>query len=367
VTCWGSGFDSAWDALVEARPAGRDWLPDGAVSEFFAAPLPDDYRPLSDIPRNLQHMMDRGSVVATDAALQALAMAGLGTGAGDARRFAVADGQAYRAPGQATLFAPYGHAVARVTGVRGPVVIEGGAEASGMAAIAAAVRLIARGDADVVLAGAAQALQEPVLEHLRAQGFAAKEHARPLDVGDGGLVPAEGAAYFVLESKEFAEARGASTLATVAGVGATFDPAAEPLATSLGDEAGRAMQSALGNGGYLQNQVDHIISCADGRPTVDASEAQGIMRTFGRHAYYAGISTVAATFGHALAASGPLSVAYGLKTMRRNAVAPIHGFTKGRDGLDLTYVTETREEQVDCVLVNSLGLGGTNVSILLQQ
>ncbi len=367
VTCWGSGFEPAWDALTESRPAGHDWLPDGAAGEFFAAPLPDDYRPIADIPRNLQHMMDRGSVIATDAALQALTMSGLGMGAGDARRFAVVDGQAYRAPGQATLFVPYGHVVARVTGVRGPVAIEGGAEASGMAAIAAAVRLIARGDADIVLAGAAQALQEPLLDHFRAQGFSAKGPARPLDVEDAGFVPAEGAAYFVIESRAFAEERGASVLASVAGVGATFDPIAEPLATSLANEAGRAMQAALGNAGYLQNQVDHIVSCADGRPNLDAAEAQGIMRTFGRHAYYAGVSTVAATFGHTLAASGPLSIAYGLETMRRNAVTPIHGFSKGREGFELSYVTEARDETVGCVLVNSLGLGGTNISILLQR
>ena len=236
-----------------------------------------------------------------------------------------------------------------------------------MAALAAAVRIVGRGDADIVLAGAAQALQEPLLDHLRAQGLSSRQPALPLDVDDAGFVPAEGAAYFVVESEEAASSRGATAVATVAGVGSTFDPLAEPLATSRADEAGRAMQSALGNAGYLQNQVDHIVSCADGRPTLDASEASGIMRTFGRHAYYAGVSTVAGTFGHALAASGPLSIVYGLEAMRRGRVTPIPGFAKGREGLELTYITEPRDESISCVLVNSLGLGGTNISILLQR
>ena len=340
-------------------------MPDGSDTAFFAAPIPDTYHAHAEIPRNLAHFLDRGSLIAFDAALQAIAAAGIGAGAGDSRRFAVCDGLPYRAPGQPTLFVPYGHAVARGLGVRGPVVVVGGNEASGLTAIAAGVRLIASNQADLVVAGASQALQLPLLEHFRAQGFSGREAARPLDVNHAGCVPAEGAAYLVLEAAQHASERGAAVIASVAGIGETFDSTTEPLATSDGTEAGRAMQAALGDAGYLQNQVDLHISCADGRPALDYAEGFGAMRTFGRHAYYAGVTTPASALGSTFAASGPIAVALALESMQRQSVFPIAGFEAPEQGVDLAYVKEARPEKVDCVLVTSLGLGGVNVGMLL--
>lgn len=358
---------SAWDALAAGDRAGREWAPDDGASAFFGAPIPDEYRAHPDIPRNLAHFLDRGSAIALDAALQAIAMAGLSAGAGDSRRFAVADGLPYRAPGQPTVFVPYGHLVGRALGVRGPASISAGAEASGMAAIASAARMIARNDADVVVAGAAQALQAPLLEHLRAQGFASRERARPFDVTANGFVAAEGASYVVVEAEGHATERGATPIARIAGIGETFDSTAEPLASSDAAEAGRAMQASLGDAGYLQNQVDLLISCADGRPALDYAEGMGAKRTFGRHAYYAGVTTAAATIGHALAASGPLSLAFALEAITRQQVFPVAGLEAAEKDLDLAFVKQARSERLDCVLVTSLGLGGTNIALLLQR
>lgn len=311
--------------------------------------------------------MDRGSLIAVDAALQALECAGLNAGAGDARRFAVADGFPYRAPGQATLFVPYGHAIARVLGTRGPVITEGGAEASGLAAIASAVRLIAHNDADVVLAGGAQALQRPLLDHLRAQGFSGRAAAKPFDIAHAGMVPAEGAAYLVIEAESHARDRGAAILGRIAGVGQVFDSTAEPLATSDAAEAGRTMQAALGDAGYLQNQVDLHLSSADGRPAVDYGEGYGAKRTFGRHAYYAAVSTIAGTLGNALGASGALSLAFAVEAFRRQQVFPIAGFENPEGDLELAYVRAARPEKLDCILITSLGVGGTNLGIVLSR
>jgi 3-oxoacyl-(acyl-carrier-protein) synthase len=366
VSVAGSGANLAWDAVAAGAAAGRDYDP-GEGTRYFAAPIPDDYRANPGIPRNLAHFLDRGSLIALDAALQALDAAGLGAGAGEARRFAVSDGQAYRAPGQATLFVPYGHAIARAVGVRGNVTVLGGAEASGMAAIAHAAHMVRLGIADVVLAGASQALQPPLLEHLRAQGFATREPAGPFDTRHNGFVPAEGAAYLVIEAEETARERGAEVVAQLPGIGELFDSNVEPLAISGAPEAGRAMQAALAGAGYLQNQVDLAVSCADGREQVDFAEGFGLMRTFGRHAYYAGVTSANAALGFALAASGPLSVVMALESLRRQHVFPIAGFENGEQGLDLAYVRETRAEKIDCVLVTSLGVGGTNVSLLLQK
>jgi 3-oxoacyl-(acyl-carrier-protein) synthase len=366
VTAWGSGIAPAWEALEAGRPAGRDWQPEGEQQSWFAAALPETYRRNPAIPANLAHFLDRGSLIALDAAFQALESAGLGAGAGDARRFALADGLAYRAPGQGALYVPYGHVVARALGVRGPVVVAGGGDASGMAAIAAGARLIGEGRADVVLAGAAQSLQRPLLEHLASQGWMANE-ARPFDAGHAGMAPGEGAACLVLEADEHARGRGAAVAAKIAGIGEVFDPGAEPLAVSEGPEAGRAVQAALTNAGYLQNQVDLVVSCADGRPAVDLADGDGIRRTFGRHATYAAVTAPAGSLGNTLAAGGPLAVAVALEAMARQRVPPIAGLDSPVAGMDLAYARPARDERVDCVLVTWLGLGGVNVSMVLRR
>lgn len=366
VSTFGSGVDEAWDALERAQEGGAPHEPQGADGPIsFAAMLPSSYRPHAGIPRNLAHFLDQGGLIALDAALQAVASAGLGAGAGDARRFAVSDGLAFRAPGQPTLFVPYGQLVARTLGVRGPVLEVGGAEASGMAAVAAAARLIALDQADVVVAGAAQCLQQPILDHLAAQGHASTAPARPFDAAHAGLVPGEGAAYVVIEAESTARARDATILARVPGIGELFDATAEPLAVSDPAESGRTMQAALAGAGFLQNQVDFTVSCADGRPTVDFSEGYGLRRTFGRHAHYAGVSTVAATFGQLLAASGPMTLVMAVEAMRRQRVFPIAGFETPEADLELAYVRAPRDERLDCALVTSMGVGGTNVCLVL--
>jgi 3-oxoacyl-(acyl-carrier-protein) synthase len=367
VSTHGSGMDALWTAMSTGTAAGRQWSPDETDRTFFAAPLPDDYRAHPEVPRNLSFFLDRGSLIALDAALQAIAHAGLGAGAGDSRRFAVADGRAYRAPGQATLFVPYGHLVARALGVRGPVVTNGGSEASGITTIAAAARLVRDGQADVVVAGAAQALQSNILEHLRGEGLSAELPARPFDNGHGGMVAGEGAAYIVVENDETARERGATIHALVAGAAEIFDPTVEPLEVSDAPEAGRAMQAALGDAGFLQNQVDLVVSCADGRQRVDFAQGYGLKHTFGRHAHYAGVTTAAASAGNTLAASGPMSVAVAVEAMVRQASPPIAGFEAAEEDLDLAYVRESKAERIDCVLVTGMGLGGTNVCMVLQR
>ena len=363
----GSGPDVLWEALAAGRSPARDWRPDADAPSFRAGPLPDGYGAHPRIPRNLAHFLDRGALLALDAALQAVESAGLEAGAGDARRFAVADGLAFRAPGQPTLFVPYGQLAARALGVRGAVAELAGAEAGGLAAVAEAAAIVARGEADVAVAGAAQALQPPVLAHLAERGLIAPDAAHPLDARPDGCIPAEGAAYVVVEAAEHARARGATAHARIAGAARVFDPSAEPLDPSGAAEAGRSVQAALGAAGYLQNQVDHVVSCADGRADRDAAEAAGLARTFGRHVYYASVSAPAGALGQTLAASGPLALVCALESMRRREVAPVAGFREAPERSELGVVRETRAERLDCVLVTALGTGGTNASVLLQR
>lgn len=366
VTHAGSGPAAAWAALSSGGPPGRAWSPDEQESTFHCAPLPDDYRPHARIPRNIVHFLDRGSAIALDAALQAVEMSGLESNS-DSRRIAVADGLPYRAPGQATMYAPNGHLVARVAGARGAAVITAGAEASGMAAVVAGIRLIQQGDADAVIAGAAQTLQRPLLDHLVGAGYATKGPAKPFDRSHDGLLPAEGAAYVTIEAETAARGRGATILARLTSYAESFDSSVEPLAMSEAAEAGRSQQDALTRAGYLQGQVDLLVSCADGRPAVDFAEGFGTMRTFGRHAFFAGVTTAAGALGQTLAASGPISLVSALMALERQSSFPVAGLGQPEDGVDLAYVRQTRDERLNCVMVTSMGLGGTLVSLLVER
>lgn len=294
-------------------------------------------------------------------------MAGLGPGAGDARRFALCDGLPLRAPGQAAIVVPYGHVVARALGIRGPVVALAGAEASGLAAMAAAARLIREGTADVVLAGAAQALQAPLLDHLDALGMLAHGPARPFDERHAGFVPAEAAACLVLESADHARARQARPIATLVASIETFDPSVEPLALSDASEVGRGLQVALAAAGYLQGQVDLILSCADGRREGDAAQTAGIRRTFGRNAGDPALTTPAGALGFPLAAAGPLGAVIALECLRRQKVFPVAGFETPARDTELAYTRALTHERLDCVLVTAMGLGGTNGVLLLER
>jgi 3-oxoacyl-(acyl-carrier-protein) synthase len=361
---FGTGAEQFWAGLSAGRPVGAQWSPDDEQPSFLAATISDDYRPNPGIPRDLTQFLDRGSLIALDAALQAVESAGLGAGSADTRRFAVVDGLPFRAPGQPATFVPYAHLIARALGARGAVHSVAGAEASGAVAVAGAARMVALGQADVAIAGAGQGLQRQLLQHLEAQG-AAKAPPRPFDVAHGGALPAEGAAYLVIESEEHARARGASPFARIAAVGETFDPAAGPLALGGPAEVGRAMQSALASAGYVQEQVDLLLSGADGRPACDFAEGFGALRTFGRHPRFAGVTTVAGTAGQPLAASGPLALVAAIEAIRRQEVFPVAGFETAEQDLELPYVRSARPERVECVLVSTMGVGGVNVATLL--
>ncbi len=362
LTAAAAGGGGVWERLLAAEPAAGAFAPGDEGEALPGIGFGDEFRPHPGIPRNVVHFLDRGSLLALDAALRALDAAGLGAGAGDARRFGVAEGLPMRAPGQPGIFAPYGQLIARVLGVRGPVAAVAGGEASGLAAVVQAARLVARGEADIVIAGAAQALQRPLLEHLRGMSAA---RALPFDREHAGMVPAEGAAFLVIESEAHARGRGAAIAARIAGAAEVFDPAAEPTALPGANEAGRLMQAVLADAGYLQNQVDLFVSCADGRPEADVADGFGALRTFGRHAYFADVTAPAGTLGQLLAAGGPAAAALALEAMARGEVWPVAGLTTPIEGLELAFVKAAKQAKVDCALVTALGTGGAAAGILL--
>ena len=366
VTAAGSGVQVAWDALRSAQSLGRVLDSTEESPSFQGALLPSNYRPSPEIPKNVVHFLDRPSMIALDATFQALKEANLSSGSGDARRFAICDGLAYRSPGQAALFSPYGQLIGNVLGIRGPVVSNTGNEASGLAALAAADRFLQTDSVDIVIVTATQTIQPKIITHLAEQGALASTESAPFDKNSTGCIPGEAAVSIILEREEFAVNRGAIVKARIAGLGEVFDPTVEPLQMPSSVEAGRSTQEALGNAGYLQNQIDHVVASADGRLEKDSAEADGLMRTFGRHAYYATVTAVAGVFGETFAASGLLGLGIALEEMRLGEVLPVAGLNNPIEGADLAYILEPRLENLDCVLVSSLGMGGNAVACVLQ-
>ncbi len=355
VTLRGSGIARAWEAVLA-----------GELADAHVADLPGDYAPRVGMPPEARSL-DAGSLISLDAALQAVEAAGLGSGAGDARRFGVACGLAFRAPGQAALFVGYGQMIARVLRTRGPVLETAGAEASGATAIAAGSGLIATGEADVVIAGAGQALQEPVTDHLRAQHQVTGGYPRPFDAGSDGFLPAPGAAFVVLEAADHAAERGWAGVVELEGLGHAFAPDVEPLATPGSTEVGGAIQGALASAGIVQSQVDLLVSSADGRAEMDRAQSGGVTRTFGTHAGYVPLTSVTGSLGQTLAASAPLSIVMTVEALRQQRVFPIAGFESAGAGPALGYSLKAAPAGLERAIVTSSGLGGTVAAFALKR
>ncbi len=365
VTTHGSGVDRAWEALLRGLPGGDPVAADGAQ---FAARIPSAYRPHSSIPASAIGDMDAGALLAVESSLQALDEASLENPPGGSGRVAIADGLAFRAPGQGTLFVPYGEALARMLGVNGSVVELGGGEASGGAAVAAGMRLIESHAADAVIAGAAQVLQPSLIKHLRDQGQLTSGHSTPFDEANPGCVPGEGSAFFVLEAPDVAVTRGARVSAYLTGIGEAFDPAAEPLARASARSVGFALQSALAEAGIVQDQVDLVVICADGRPAVDRCESTALRRVFGKRAFdHPVVSTAAGSFGSTLAASGPLALSAAVEAMVHQEVFPVARGPGSRPEVGLAIATKAEPMRIDCAVVLVTGTGGSSNSFVLER
>jgi len=336
-----------WSGLAAGKPAGESWSPDDADPSFFAAAIGEDYRPNQNIPRNLVHFLDRGSLLALDAALQAVDSAGLGAGAGDSRRFAVVDGLPYRAPGQPTIFVPYGHLVARALGVRGSAVSLAGRKPVGPRHRRCR-RMVRRVTLTSLSRVQARAFSARSLVHLSLM-----RRQLPMPIFDAGTpvrparAPLPGDRIPSPRARAWRDRRSPHR-----GHRRDFDSAVEPLASAT-RPSWRTMQAALAAAGYLQNQVDLFVAGADGRQSYDFADGYGAMRTFGRHAYFAGVTTIAGSAGQSLAAGGPLSLVAAIEAMRRQAVFPIGGFETPETDVELAYVRAARPERVDCVMVSA--------------
>jgi 3-oxoacyl-[acyl-carrier-protein] synthase II len=250
----------------------------------------------------------------------------------------------------------------------GPVITQVAACASSVIAFLDGLRMIQRGDVDVVITGGSEAPLLPVgFAALANMGALSKrnddpEHAsRPFDRTRDGFLFGEGAGVVVLESAEHALARGATIQAEVLGAALTADAFHISAPDPTGRGAARAMTSALRDAGVAPGEVDYIVAHGTSTPLNDVTETRAIKAAFGEHAHRVAISSPKSMVGHLLGAAGVMSALTAIGAIRENVVPPTANLREPDPDCDLDYTPlVAREKRVDTAIINGFGFGGQN-------
>jgi len=393
----GTTMPAAWDALLHGRSGiGRITLFDPSPYEVQIAGEVKGFSIAGRVdPKRARHM-DRHVQFAVVAAQEALADANVTVTAENRDRVGVIVGSAAggvqtllnaqhtleaRGPDRVNPFflpnfladAATGH-IAIETGAAGPNFSTVSACATGGHAIGEAMNAIARGDADVVIAGGTDTVVLPITlaGFINMKGLAAdNEHperaSRPFDKDRGGFVISEAAAVLILEELEHARARDAHIYAEVTGYGATNDAFHMFAQAEDGEGAARAMSRALHSARLNPDEVDYINAHGTGTPLNDRVETHAIKRVFGPRAYALAVSSTKSMTGHMMGASGALEGAICALVIRHGVIPPTINLDTPDPECGLDYVPHTaREQKVRVALSNSIGLGGHNATIILR-
>ncbi len=261
-------------------------------------------------------------------------------------------------------------------GYKGPNHAPVTACSTGAHAIGDASRLIGFGDADVMIAGGAEA----AVCRLGIAGFAAARAlssdfndeptraSRPWDKDRDGFVMGEGAGVVVLEEYEHAKARGAKIYAEIAGYGLSGDAHHITSPPPDGNGGYRAMQSALRNAEMNIEDIDYINAHGTSTPLGDEIELGAVKRLFGDHADKLSMSSTKSAIGHLLGAAGAVEAIFSVKAIRDGVAPPTLNLENPSDGCDIDLVPlQAKERTIDAALSNSFGFGGTNASVIFKK
>jgi 3-oxoacyl-[acyl-carrier-protein] synthase II len=259
-------------------------------------------------------------------------------------------------------------------GLHGPVSASALACASGNAALLEARRLILCGEADVVIAGGTDAAISPVvmaglanMGPLSLNNDNPAEASRPFDAERDGFVFGEGAVVFVVESAEFAAARGARVYGTVSGGALTADAFHISHPQPSGADAARAITQALARAGVTAEDVDLVVAHGTGTKINDSVETKAMHTAFGAAAGGLAVTSPKSMTGHMIGAAGAISVMVALLAMRDGVISPTVNLETPDPDCDLDYVPlVARETPVATAVVNAFGFGGQNCVLVLQ-
>jgi len=261
-------------------------------------------------------------------------------------------------------------------GARGPNYATVSACATAGHALGEAAETIIRGDADVMIAGGSEApVFEPLVGAFSAMRALSTRNddpagaSRPFDEGRDGFVIAEGAGVLVLEELGHARRRGATTLAELAGYGATADANHITLPAPGGTGGVRAARRALAKAGMQPSQIDHVNAHATSTPEGDPAELSAFRTVFGDHAAKVSITATKGAIGHTLGAAGGIGAVAAICAMRDSCVPPTLNLVDPAPEvgeLDCTPL-QSRSREVHAALVNAFGFGGQNAALVFRR
>jgi 3-oxoacyl-[acyl-carrier-protein] synthase II len=394
TTPLGGDAASTWDALLAGRsgvsPLEADWVERFDLPVKIAAQLAVE--PTEVLKRVEARRLDRSEQVAVVAAREAWAHAGLaGTDAVDPLRLAVIIGTgiggALTLLGQDDLLETQGlRKVSPLTipmlmpnGPAAHVGLELGAQAgvhapvsacaSGAEALAWGWRMIKAGEADVVVAGGAEACITSIpiagFSQMRAMSTRNDEPeraSRPFDVDRDGFVLGEGSGIMVLEREDFARARGATVYGRLAGIGTSADGHHITAPDPTGSGASRAIGAALRTAGIDPADVGHVNCHATSTPVGDVAEAAAIRAAIGEHPV---LTAPKSAMGHLLGAAGAVESIAAMLSVREGIVPPSLNLERIDDGVQLDVVAgEARKIELTAAVNDAFGFGGHNVALV---
>ncbi|MCU7796159.1 MAG: beta-ketoacyl-ACP synthase II [Candidatus Thiodiazotropha sp. (ex Myrtea spinifera)] len=260
-------------------------------------------------------------------------------------------------------------------GMKGPNYSIVSACSSGAHSIGEAAMMIRHGRTDVMIAGGAEMATSPV----GLGGFAAARAlsrrnddpqgaSRPWDKDRDGFVLSDGAGVVVLEEYEQAKARGAKIYAELVGVGMNSDAYHMTAPSVDGSGAAKCMELALKDGGLNKEDVDYINAHGTSTPAGDVAETMAVKRAFGDHAHKLCVSSTKSMTGHMLGAAGGAEAVYSILALYHQVVPPTINLENPDPDCDLDYVPKTaREMEMNVVISNSFGFGGTNGTLAFRK
>ncbi|MBK9579594.1 MAG: beta-ketoacyl-ACP synthase II [Fibrobacteres bacterium] len=258
-------------------------------------------------------------------------------------------------------------------GLKGPNLSVVTACATANHAIGEALEIIRRNDADMMIAGGAEA----AIAELTYAGFCNMKAmstrndstaSRPFDKGRDGFVMGEGAAVVVLEEYEHAKARGAKIYGEVAGFGQSADAYHLTAPHPEGEGGFRAMRMALEKAGMTPDQIQLVNAHGTSTPLGDKGETGAIKRCFGDHASKLMVHSTKSLVGHLLGAAGSVELIAALMAIQEGIVHPTLNQFESDPDCDLDYVPNTaRKAKVDAFLSNSFGFGGHNATLVVRR
>ena len=266
--------------------------------------------------------------------------------------------------------------IAIYANARGPNFATVSACSSSNHAIGSSLNIIRRAEADVMIAGGAEAGigEIPVAAFSAMRALSTKRNdepekaSRPFDAERDGFVMGDGAGIVVLEALEHAQARGATVLAEVVGYGATDDASHITLPAPGGRGAVGSMRIAIEDAGLTLDDIDYINAHGTSTPPNDRSETAAIKTLFGERAYTVPVSSTKSMTGHLMGAGGGIEAIACVKAMNEGVMPPTINLDHPDPDCDLDYIPhEARRGEVAVAMSNSFGFGGHNATLVLRR